>query len=406
MPTIFDDRWNIALAVTLFAFVASCGGGSSGGGNSSTTEDSSTENTENNDSSTPVLSDCQTGSLFTALPLAENDFTDLAPLGNLNPTGHTFPTKHHYFYIVNSDDEGAPDVVPVYMPGDSWITQISTTEHLSASPVYTDYSISFKPCNQYRAYFGHIQGLSSELETLLENSTADFCTSYSTGGDDYHHCGYSLEHYVSAGTQIGIAGGTVGQWALDFGARDQRQTALQWANQERWEADGDDTIYTACVSDAYEDTLRLTLEARYAYGATTRTVEPVCGTIAQDVPGTAQGVWFLSTASTDTTSPEDQHIALVHDNYNPEVGVLSIGTSISGASGRHEFSPATSGLIDRELSDITNDGLVYCFDINQPNNRLLLQMTGASTLQLEYQSSTQCSDGGFNFTGSEVSFIR
>jgi hypothetical protein len=38
---------------------------------------------------------------------------------------------------------------------------------------------------------------------------------------------------------------------------------------------------------------------------------------------TAQGRWYF-----DGTTPEVHHLALVHDNADPTVGVISMGTSV------------------------------------------------------------------------------
>ncbi len=357
-------------------------------------------------SSTSSLPDCGSGHLFTALPLSPSDFTDLTPLGNLNPTGHTFPTMHHYFYIVNSDGEGAPDVVNVHMPGDAWIVNINTSEHLSEEPVYTDYSISFKPCSQYRAYFGHIQSLSTDLQSQLEQKSSGSCNTYTTGGKDYRYCTYSMEHYVPADTVIGTAGGTAGQWALDFGARDKRIPALQWANQTRWENGAGDAIYTACVSNAYEPTLKTELESRFGYSGNYRSEPPVCGTIEQDLAGTAQGVWFLASADSNRVFPEDPHVALVHDKIDPSVGVLSIGTSLPEASGAHSFTPASSGLVNREFSEISgNDAGIYCYALTG-NSAVLLQLVDDTSLKLEFKEIDCDVDTPFSFTGSAVLFVR
>jgi hypothetical protein len=214
-----------------------------------------------------------------------------------------------------------------------------------------------------------------------------------------------MEYFVASNTVIGTAGGTVGQWALDFGARDERAPALQWANQARWENGAGDIIYTACVSDAYEATLKLTLEGRFGKVGNPRTTPPVCGTIEQDIPGTAQGVWFLSTADVNSIYPEDPHIALVHDNYDPSQGVLSIGTSVPDASGKHLFTPTAAGAVNREFSGISHtDSTIYCYPL-QPSGALLLQMAGETSLNLEYQSN-DCTKIPNKLTDSAVLFIR
>jgi hypothetical protein len=43
-----------------------------------------------------------------------------------------------------------------------------------------------------------------------------------------------------------------------------------------------------------------------------RTAEPVCGQLMQDVPGSAQGRWYMGSSDMD-----DRNLALVHDNVIP-----------------------------------------------------------------------------------------
>ena len=53
-----------------------------------------------------------------------------------------------------------------------------------------------------------------------------------------------------------------------------------------------------------------------------------CGRVMQDVPGTAQGCWFVE--GTTSTYPEDPHLALVWSNHDPLECVVSCGTSVAG----------------------------------------------------------------------------
>jgi hypothetical protein len=132
------------------------------------------------------------------------------------------------------------------------------------------------------------------------------------------------------------------------------------------------------------------------------------GTIVQDVAGTAQGLWFLPGVP---TSPEDPHLALVHDNVDPSQPVFSVGNDTFGlSSGTYTYTPQSSGIVDRDFSAITNDGLTYIchyWEVGNPSTpigTILLQMPTATTLQIEAQSYN--AGGPWSFQGNEVLFER
>lgn len=78
------------------------------------------------------LPSCPQGKeLFTIFPLKDSDYDSITPLGNLNPTGHTFPTDHLYIqvtglekynYLGNSANRRA-----LLAPADIWITKIANS---------------------------------------------------------------------------------------------------------------------------------------------------------------------------------------------------------------------------------------------------------------------------------------
>src|SRR5712672_3030835 len=63
------------------------------------------------------LATCGPATLLTVTPMDLSDIREIAPLGNLNPPGHTFPTDHIYFYAA------AGPSVPIVAPGAIRITQ-------------------------------------------------------------------------------------------------------------------------------------------------------------------------------------------------------------------------------------------------------------------------------------------
>ena len=142
-------------------------------------------------------------------------------------------------------------------------------------------------------------------------------------------------------------------------------------------------------------------------GSVLRTAPPLCGTIDQDVPGTAQGDWYHA-GSPD--SPEDPHLALAHDNVVVSSGVFSSGTSIPGLQGLGTllFSPAHSGRVQREFSEVVADGNEYCYDsfTNLVGSILVLKMPDAFSLQIEKQTAASCGAGPWTLSGAAVSFTR
>ena len=142
----------------------------------------------------------------------------------------------------------------------------------------------------------------------------------------------------------------------------------------------------------------------------------ICGTVDYDVPATAQGRWFL--IDTDANSlDESQHMALVPSNYDPDVGVLSVGNPIVGTDS-YFFDFKTIGQLRRRFEDITNDGNIYCFDGLRNNvdpefssslaGYLFFQLTTDTTLTIERVHSGTCPDSpnSLVFSSSAVSFER
>lgn len=346
-----------------------------------------------------TLSSCEGSEFFTALPMALDDFRGLVPLGTLNPSGHTFPTDHLYFYI-RLADSGGPASVNVYAPGNVRITEISASEHLSANPSYTDYTITFYPCLELHSYFGHVQSLSATLSAQI-GSLAGNCETYSTGGENFSSCSKTVNIDVTAGTLFGTTGRS-GQLALDFGLYDSRITPEGFANQDRFTTS---CPYTVCPVDYFSASLKTDLEARFSSytGETQRTAEPVCGEVGQDVAGTSQGVWFLPNIS---TYPEDPHLALAHDNITPSIAVFSVGTSLTGVdSGTYTFTPVDSGVVNRDFSDVPVDDNIYCYETEE-GTVFLLQLANTTTLHIQKLDQANCDNIPEDFDQSTVTFER
>lgn len=404
-----NDVKRMRHSLICFAAVAvvSCSGGSSGmnegeGGDGAGGEGEDTYS---------WLSSCSGNDFFSAIPISSDDYRGIVPLGNLNPTGHTFPTDHIYMYIRLSDpaDAGSdPASVNVYSPGNLYLVQVVAGENVTDG--YTDYSLSFMPCKEFQAYFGHVQSLSDALSGEVgsfSGSDVSCQEPYTTGGKTYRRCTKDVRIELQAGELIGTAG-RAGQYALDFGAYDSRTSALGFANPSRWGSDssGFNKLHVVCPADYYSAALKAEMEARFGNyaGSVQRTVAPLCGELMQDISGTAQGIWFVS--GTGSSFLEDDQLALVHDNVDPTQPVFSVGNSIRDlSSGVYAFTPESSGVVNRDFADVTSDGNVYCFELAS-SKVLISQMTSSSALTIEKITATDCSAGAWAFSSNAVQFER
>lgn len=328
-------------------------------------------------------------------PLKYGDFTGISPLGNLNPSGHTFPTDHIYLWLKRVDEknwETGTANVPLYMPGEAWINEITAVEHLSDHPPFTDYDFSFSPCKELSFRLGHITSLSEEL--LAKSKEGSNCDKeYLTGGKRFRTCkARNINIKVNAGQLVGTVGGNPDQNALDIWATDMRAERLEFANSKRWQSNSA-IFFTTCPLDYFISTGKAQLYSLLkGWDNNKRTIEPICGTIEQDIKGTVQGVWFLE--GTENTYPEDPHLALVLDNGNPIINVFSVGTSIPGLQSKtYPFNPTSVGDVNSAFSKV-KPGKVYCYEQTDSKTgwgfTLFLELLDENTLKIEKQTSSRC----------------
>lgn len=360
---------------------------------------------------------------FTVSPLQEKDFHGIVPIGTLSPTGHVFPSPHLYFHVRRSDPENfdsIPVEVPVVSPGNIRFTKISLIEAINR-PDFTDSYLEFSVCKEMRGYFDHVKKLSLKLQQAYDKAKATECHEYSQsyqafGTIQMKKCDKPVSVNVEAGEAIGTAGGSKGQMVFDFGAIDYRNKPHIFANSSRW-YHRPEMLYFTCALDYFSSPLKETLKNRLGQsdGEVKRTIEPICGTMAQDKPGTAQGIWVVR--GTNAIGHEGPHLSLAHDNIDPQVGVFSVGTSMEKGGlkfGKYTFAPKHSGFVDREFSEITESKEIFCFepyDDWYPKRRisntiLLLQLISKTKLRIEKQSVPSCGSGPWSFDKSLVEFER
>ena len=189
--------------------------------------------------------------LFEVSPIQLSDLLEIVPLGNLNPPGHTFPTDHLYLHVrMTGAEPSTPATVAVFAPGRIWITRIQKTQY--ASPPSTDYSITFWPCNQFVAYFGHVEQLSENLLIHAGPFEGGRCINHSDGNIT---CQKDVIIETEAGEIIGVSEG-----GLDFGAMDSRVPPLTHANPARYSSS---VLHAVCAIDYYSPDVRDRLRGRF-----------------------------------------------------------------------------------------------------------------------------------------------
>lgn len=382
--------------------------------NNETVEDNSENDNQNgepqgnetidNQEQYPELSSCGSeNELFSTSFISLDEINYISPLGSLNPPGHTFPTRHIYIHLKESAGD-LEENVEVYAPADMLITSISSYEQTPKTHS-DDYSIRFSVCGEFEGYFIHIKNISEKLKKEFVEPYS-WCSEYGTGGIEYSYCEKELFIHVEAGEVLGTVktGGV-----FDLGTSDYRTPELDYVNKDVW---GND-LYVVCPLDHFESEVREELKGLLGNSYSKRTVEPVCGEVEQDEPGTAQGIWFNK--EEPVPYPEDPHLALVHDNTDPSLGVFSVGTSTSSSelySGKYYFDPEDSGFVNRDFDQVTSDGNVYCYETYEIYNNeeinvvINIQLKDSETLWIERVDGQECVGEPQGFSSSYSEFER
>lgn len=328
-----------------------------------------------------------------------------------------------FFYLTNPDRYGVTDIATLYSPGNLTVTTLRATQHVVAG--FTDYGMTLVACEDIWLSFIHISALSTDLFGEITSYDGWSLTGeHSTGGETYRSWTKEVDVDVTAGEVLGTTGGNTGIWAWDFSMVDLRiSQEKSVVNPERYSywrwmptGSGGTKIATAgalsgvCFLLYYGEGPVLDQLAGLVKRDKVEGETIPCGSYLQDVPGTAQGNWFLSGVS--GTNPENPHLALVHSTLHPDRAVLSVGTSLQGLRyGTYEFLPAEQGLLDRDFKDITPDGRTYGYRVVRHDNIdfdgiVIVRMPDEETLWIEALTGAITEPSSWAFTGNKTIFVR
>lgn len=342
---------------------------------------------------------------LTVLPLALADIVAITPLGNLNPSGHVFPTNHIYFNTPRAATGTDTRPVPVASPGALTVSRVTAQEYRSATPVYSDYKLNFLVCQPITGDIAHLGTVSDRILAELKKASPQ-CQEYATGGTAVRSCTYETKMELAPGERIGMTSAKSG--GLDLGAQDSR-VRNAFVNPDRYFPEFSNAV---CPIDLFGGPAFGQLRGKLGRDASpkpqVRTIEPVCGTVMQDIAGTAQGNWF---ALPGRLTQEDAHLALVHDNVDPRQPIFSVGTSIPGLStATYPYTVRDVGLVNRDFFQIRADTKVYCFEgLGTRTNaamRIVLAMPKDRELQIEAQPTAECGAGPWTLGAKAVRFER
>lgn len=170
---------------------------------------------------------------------------------------------------------------------------------------------------------------------------------------------------------------------------------MAYANPSRY-----NQRHVVCPFDLFVGSLRDSFRPRFGRTGTPRTIPPVCGTVMQDQAGTAQGNWFVGDVSAGSPEGWSKSLALVHDNFDPGQAVVSFGGN-GGNAFKLDFTPTSSGTVNREFSGITPGTEVYCFESasqqgqqtstqspSQPARRAVIRLMSPTRLLFEAQTGS------------------
>jgi hypothetical protein len=329
------------------------------------------------------------------------DLLALIPLGNLNPPGHTFPVDHIYFvFNLNATH------IPVYNPASGTITDIGAETRYDANSgnfIESSYAITYTLCNGLIIVPAGYRELSDELKRTIDNSTGDCKNSTKFKGDPNKPiiavgCDYQLDYPVKAGDIAGYAD-NLEIWAIDYNSIPRQDVNWKLYNYNNYG-------YAFCFFDLYSGNLKNEYYQKFGFSDPKyperfeqRTIEPVCGSIVQDIPGTIQGGWFGDKNGDVSTGYDNKDLALVYDNLDPTKAAISIGGQISNP-GLMFFHPKDSGKNNRIFSDVKADGYIYCYQRDENSQmyidgKILVQLLDDHNLKIEHQDGNCTSSESF-----------
>lgn len=273
--------------------------------------------------------------LLRVAPLAPDEFTEIVPLGNLNPPGHTFPTDHVYFYLVEPKKTHL-----VYAPAAGTVYWVQETGR-------DDDKVVVRVTPTFRYYLGHVA-----LAPGIRRGAA-----------------------VAEGQRLGTFSGRA--YALDLGVVNDAVTLQGFVNPRRYPAQ---TLHADSPLKHFREPLRATLYARVRRAGPDKD-----GRIDFDVPGRLVGNWFLDGLGERASCQPgawDKHLAFVRDVRDPAAVRIAVGGTLTQA---RIFAVPKDAPDPAEVSRRTGKVTYRLLDVRDgaPCGRLLVELVEDDSVRVE-----------------------
>lgn len=366
---------------------------------------------------------CGESPYFTVVPAPEESVNWSDVVGRLAATQQTLPKRHMGLVLKSTE-------VPIVSPGDIVVHNIRRNRYVE-SPNRTgeeDYSIHFNVCKDVYGFLGHLTTLDSATFPSLDDW--DHCESYNTADETIEACElYGLQLPLTAGQPVGTAG-RPGSPAVDLGLFDERIRHV-FAAPGRFDGQFPNAIsqfeyYDSASQDFFYaklfDPAVMALDPTVPAPEVTRPDywgEPRFGTVAVDVPETAQGIWAEPGGDWSVVAEQHRFIVLANNPYRPSAELmLSLGPDALGG-GTFRTSRETSGRVNRLFADITPGSGIHCYfgsgltgNYSTAQASWLVELPTADSLRIERRThaagESPCADdpATWSFGSGAMTLVR
>jgi hypothetical protein len=333
-----------AFTVVVGVFVAACGGGNSTGPSSTNTS---------------TITRPTGAFAFRTSPIDPAFIEFIAPLGNLNPPGHTLPTDHIYFYHRLNNPSSPPRVVVA--PADGTIQTIINNGSSSG-----ERKLFIAAAAPFNYYLDHV---------VIDPTIRE---------------GQSL----TAGQRVGVTGADA--YAIDLGVLNDAVN-VPFANPARYTSE---SLHGDAPLKYFDEPNRSQL-----YGLVRRSSGDRDGTFNYDIPGRLSGNWFweqLPLAQTQNNANWSLHLSFAYDNFDPASLRIASGGFLGfvGAPAVAAGTPAP-----RDVSPDTGKVIYHLLFGGGANATavMVVQMLDANRIRIEYLSGDRASA---DFTANARIYVR
>jgi len=303
-----------------------------------------------NKSADPIPQGPNYPSVFNYSPIEKSNIDFILSLGWIQPSGHTIPTDHIYFWYPH---ESSDPPLPVYAPGAGVVNKILLVPVLNIP----ECKVWVRMNDNFMYYLDHIV----PYDSIKEGST------------------------IKAGQVIGTTG--LGR-SIDLGVIDY-SILVDFANPKRYY---DEYLHCGKPLTYFVDSLKTVL-----YSKVDREGDDKDGEVNVDVKGALSGNWFLDDATFYTDGPDgwEKELAFAFDIQHPAKVLVSVGGTI-GLTGK--WGIPNDAIQPKDVTVASGKvayPLQYTGGLTQAG-LMIVQMLDADHIKVEVFPNSQASNAEFD----------